>query len=65
MNKDIDKFLNKCVSKSLGAKKEDKYSILPCLENEYLHPDFDPFQMLEFELMALKARRMLLDNPRD
>lgn len=57
MSPEIDEFLDKCVKKSLGYDpNDDKYSIMECLKNQYLHPNYDPFEMLSFDLLALTIR---------
>lgn len=58
MNPDIEQLLNKAVKDSLGYDpiKESKYSIIPCSENQFLDPEYDPFQLLEFTLMAHTIR---------
>ena len=55
---DRDKFLNDCVRTSLGYDKEaaEKYSIMPCFDNLYLSPDYDPFDMLRMQLMTDRLR---------
>lgn len=59
MNNPNDKFLNSCVKKSLGfdADQSDKWSIKQCAKNEFLDPEYDPFKMLEFQLMAETIRK--------
>lgn len=58
MNEENERIIKKAVRLTVNPENhdEDKYSILPCLENAYLHPDYDPFQMLEFQLLANKVR---------
>ena len=55
MNKDTDDLLDYCVLKSLRKSTFsdlDDFSVVDCCYNEYLHPDYDPFKMLQFQLMA-------------
>jgi len=58
-----DAFLDICVSRSLreslGYSKEDqeKWSIKSCYKSEFLDPEYDPFKMLEFQLMADTIRK--------
>lgn len=55
-------FLDICVSKSvresLNYSRDDqnKWSIKECAQNEFLDPEYDPFKMLEFQLMANTIR---------
>ena len=47
-----DNILDLAVKESLGiTNEESKYSILPCADNDYLNPEFDPFQDLEYRLL--------------
>lgn len=59
MTAKIDAFLDVCVRRSLGYDKEqaDKWSIKECYKNEFLDPEYDPFKMLEFQLMADTLRQ--------
>ena len=47
--------LDVCVKKSLGYDpvKARKYSIVECANNEFLDPDYDPFDDLRLRLMFL------------
>jgi len=59
MRKEIDTFLNHCVRQSLIKSTYpaiDDFSVLDCIDNQYLHSDYDPFKMLEFDLMAFTIR---------
>jgi len=58
MNQDIEKLLNDAVQKSLGYDpvEASKMSIIPCADNQFLDPEFDPLQLLEFTLMAHSIR---------
>lgn len=55
-------FLDICVSKSLreslnySRDDQNKWSIKECAHNEFLDPEYDPFKMLEFQLMANTIR---------
>ena len=59
----IDAFLDICVSKSVresfGYSKEaqEKWSIKSLYESEFLDPEYDPFKMLEYQLMADAIRQ--------
>lgn len=59
MNNNIEAMLNACVKKSLGydATEANKWSIVQCAKNEFLDPEYDPFKMLEFQLMAETIRK--------
>ena len=55
MNKDTDDLLDYCVIKSLRKSTFNDlhdFSVVDCCFNEYLQPDYDPFKMLQFQLMA-------------
>lgn len=59
VSKDIDEFLDLCVKKSMEPYMEglhQDYHMVNVAQNTSLHPDFDPFEMLAFELMARSAR---------
>lgn len=58
MNSKIEALLDVCVKRSLKYDpiQAEKWSIVQCARNEYLDPDYDPIEMLEFTLMALSAR---------
>lgn len=51
----VNSLLNSAVRKVVGTS-DDKWSIKECAKNEYLKPDYDPFKMLEFTLMAYSVR---------
>lgn len=55
----MEAFLDVCVRRSLKPNTEqvDKWSIKECAKNEFLHPDYDPFKMLEYQLMADTIRK--------
>ena len=61
MDRKIEALLDVCVKKSLGYDPiaAEKYSIVQCAQNEYLQPEYDPFEMLEYTLMAYAAREKL------
>jgi len=59
MNNKIEALLDTCVKKSLGWDpiQAAKWSIVECAKSEFLHPEYDPFKMLEFQLMAETIRK--------
>ena len=61
MDKRTNRFLDKVVRKVLNSDEADdkRSSIAECAQNMYLNPDYDPFEMLQFQLMALSYREML------
>lgn len=58
VSKETDEFLDECVKKSMEHYREGLHDItaLAVAQETSLHPDFDPFEMLAFELMAKKYR---------
>lgn len=64
LSKETEIFLDAAVKKSLGYNPEEsaKWSIVECWDNEYLRPDYDPFEMLEFELMTITLRNLHFGN---
>lgn len=58
MHKINEALLDVCVKKSLkwDPVEAEKWSIVPCAKNEFLDPEYDPFKMLEFQLMANTIR---------
>lgn len=59
----IDALLDICVSNSLrksmnfSRDDQEKWSIKSLYTSEYLDPEYDPFKMLEFQLMAETLRK--------
>tara|TARA_R110002126_G_scaffold105861_2_gene240393 strand:+ start:1398 stop:1604 length:207 start_codon:yes stop_codon:yes gene_type:complete len=58
---EISEFLDNCVKKSLEHYREGltDYTMVAVAQDTSLHPDFDPFDMLAYELMSFKYRDML------
>ena len=58
-NRINEALLDVCVKRSLGYDpiEAEKWSIVSCAKNEYLDPEYDPFKMLEFTLMAYTMRQ--------
>lgn len=58
-NRVVEALLDVCVKRSLRYDpiQAEKWSIVPCAKNEYLDPEYDPFKMLEFTLMAYTLRQ--------
>ena len=57
--KDTESMLDYCVAKSLRESTYttlDDFSVADCSLNQYLDPEYDPFKMLAFNLMALTLR---------
>lgn len=56
---DIGDFLDSCVRRSLKPANDgsDKWSIKSLYKSEFLDPEYDPFKMLEFQLMAETIRK--------
>lgn len=59
MNRVNEALLDVCVKRSLkwDPIEAEKWSIVPCAHSEFLDPDYDPFKMLEFQLMADTLRQ--------
>lgn len=59
MKPEISDYLDSVVRKSLASKDEGEFewSITECANNRYLDPEYDPFKILEFELMAKTVRQ--------
>lgn len=57
---EISEFLDKCVKESLMHYREGltDFTMLAVAQDTSLHPDFDPFDMLAFELMSFRYRNM-------
>lgn len=55
----IEAFLDVCVRRSLkpDIEESEKWSIKQCAKNEFLDPEYDPFKMLQFQLMAETIRK--------
>tara|TARA_R110000851_G_scaffold229758_4_gene382490 strand:+ start:5346 stop:5552 length:207 start_codon:yes stop_codon:yes gene_type:complete len=60
-----EEFLNKCVKKSLEHYRVGltDHTVLAVAQDTSLHPDFDPFDMLAYELMSLRYRNMFAEQP--
>ena len=59
MRKATERMLDYCVDKSLRDSTYptlDDFSIVDCIDNQYLDPEYDPFKMLAFDLMAFTMR---------
>ena len=63
MGKAAKKILREAVRSVCNSEEADdnyaKYSIVECAKTMYLDPDYDPFEMLQYQLMALSYRDML------
>jgi hypothetical protein len=61
ITEETSNFLNKCVEKSCAKYHEGltDHTILAVAQDTSLHPDFDSFDMLAYELMSLKYRDMM------
>jgi hypothetical protein len=59
MNRVNEALLDVCVKKSLkwDPIEAEKWSIVQCAKNEFLDPEYDPFKMLEYQLMADTIRK--------
>ena len=63
MGKAAKKILREAVRSVCNSEEADdsyaKHSIVQCAKNMYLDPEYDPFEMLQYQLMAERYRTML------
>lgn len=69
MNRTNEALLDVCVKKSLrwDPAEAEKWSIVQCAKNEFLDPEYDPFKMLQFQLMAdtIRLKYGITKDPKD
>lgn len=67
VSKETNEFIDMCVNKSLDHYREGliTHTMLSVAQDTSLHPDFDPFDMLAYELMSQRYRNMFKDRDAD